>query len=642
MCGICGIVNTEQSLGVGLETLLRMRDSLEHRGPDDAGYYLAPGVALGSRRLSIIDLSERGHMPMSTSDNRFCIVYNGEVYNFRELRRLLEGRGYTFRSNTDTEVVLALYALEGAAMLDRLNGMFAFAIWDNVERTLFLARDRLGVKPLYYTVHKNRLYFASEEKALFAAGIRREFDPQVWDELLHFRYVAGEHTPFRGVLRLRPGHYMRWHQGQLQVRRWWNLAERARSLREGLPHDVEQWFQETFDSAVDLRRISDVPVGVLLSGGLDSSSVAASLASHEGGSPASFTVCFAEVGYDEGPIARDVANRWGLEHHELQVPASDLLSLLREASWLNDEPLVHRNDPHLLAISRFAKSRVTVLLSGEGGDELLGGYIRYRPLQNPRLLTMARPLLPRLASMFNFSGRLRKLADFLALGSNDQIALFNSCELLPDTVARHQTEEPRFRFREEVLSEARLLYPGDFLRQAMYSDQHTFLCSILDRNDRMTMGASIECRVPFLDYRMVETLAALPSRQLFKGRGGKPLLRSYARRRLPSSVLKHRKWGFGVPWSAYLRSEPELREQVSNLPRLSFIREGPVSHARLQTLITEFQRGAEEHGPLIKQVLMLAVWYEAYFGTQDYANRKSLSTQQQLDNEPSLVACTKA
>jgi asparagine synthase (glutamine-hydrolysing) len=206
---------------------------------------------------------------MSTPDGRYWIAYNGAVYNYKELRPALESRGYTFRSNTDTEVLLNLYVDQGPAMLNQLNGMFVFAVWDEHERTLFLARDRLGVKPVYYTNHEGALFFASEEKALFAAGVSLRFDPGVWEELLCFRYVAGERTPFVGVKRLLPGHYLLWKNGAIQTRRWWNLAERADAIRGGLPRDISLWYRETFDSAVDLRRISDVPVGVLLSGGLD-------------------------------------------------------------------------------------------------------------------------------------------------------------------------------------------------------------------------------------------------------------------------------------------------------------------------------------------------------------------------------------
>ena len=343
MCGICGVVHRDPNYIFSERTLLAMRDVLTHRGPDDSGHEIARGVALGSRRLSIIDLSERGHMPMSTPDGRYSIVYNGEVYNFQELRAGLEAKGQTFRSHTDTEVLLQLYIAEGPAMLHRCNGMFAFAIWDNHERTLFLARDRMGVKPLYYAERDGALYFASEEKALFEAGIAPEFDTSAWEELLCFRYVAGERTPYIGVKRLLPGHYMLWRDGKAQTNRWWNLTERAQALQDSPPKDALSWYRDRFDSAVDLRRIADVPIGVLLSGGLDSSSVAASLAKQAGSGVASFTVRFDEPGYDEGPLAKQVAERWKLDYHELMISPVELMGRLRNASWLNDEPLVHGN-----------------------------------------------------------------------------------------------------------------------------------------------------------------------------------------------------------------------------------------------------------------------------------------------------------
>src|SRR6267378_4492466 len=230
MCGICGVFSGDATYPVTEKVLVSMRDLMARRGPDDAGHYLRSGAALGSRRLSILDLSDRGHMPMSTEDGRYCITYNGEVYNFRELRQVLESRGYTFRSNSDTEVVLKLYVEYGPEMLNRLNGMFAIAIWDEQERTLFLARDRLGIKPLYYAEQDGRFYFASEAKALFAAGVNQEFDSETWEELLYFRYVAGERTPYVGVRRLLPGHYLVWNDGRTRTKRWWNLGERAREI----------------------------------------------------------------------------------------------------------------------------------------------------------------------------------------------------------------------------------------------------------------------------------------------------------------------------------------------------------------------------------------------------------------------------
>lgn len=612
MCGICGAVFADRERVMDEGDLLAMRDALAHRGPDDAGSLLAPGVALGSRRLAIVDLSAHGHMPMSTDDSRYTMVYNGEVYNYRELRSSLIAAGHRFRSNTDTEVLLQLFATRGPAMLDALNGMFAIAVWDARERTLFLARDRVGVKPLYYTSNEGTLCFASEQKALFAAGIRPRFDPTTWAELLCFRFTAGEVTPFDGVRRLLPGHYLIWRDGNVRVVRWWHLAERAAALRESAPDEAAEWLQETFDDAVRLRRISDVPLGVLLSGGLDSGTVAAALARQAGAGAASFTVRFDEPGYDEGSLARQVADRWHLDYHDLKVQPSELPALLRDASRLNDEPLAHGNELYLWAISAYAKRVVTVLLSGEGADETLSGYVRYRPLRHPTLLGLGGAVAAHIPTWLVPGGRARKLKRLLALGSSRGAVLYNACDALPvDLVDLGMAATGRFAYREHVLAEAQGLYPDTLVRQAMYLDQHTFLCSLLDRNDRMTMGASIECRVPFLDYRLVEMLAALPDSRLLDGGPSKPLLRRALGDRLPAALQRQPKWGFGVPWAGYLRTVPQLRDIVSRLPTLAPLRDGPFDARKLQRLVADFLNGATAGEALVRQFVMIAIWHQA-------------------------------
>ncbi len=625
MCGICGIVHQDPSYPVSEPLLTAMRDTITYRGPDDAGNYLEPGVGLGSRRLAILDLSERGHMPMSTPDGRFWITYNGEVYNYRELRVTLEARGHRFHSNTDTEVILRLYAEEGPAMLDQLNGMFAIGIWDSKERTLFLARDHIGIKPLYYALQDNQLYFASEQKALFAAGVKAEFDQSTWEELLCFRFAAGEATPFVGVKRLVPGHYLLWKDGDIEIRRWWHLAERAQEIKGQLRRDPIQWYKEVFDESVLMRRISDVPVGVLLSGGLDSGSIAASLAYQTSSKIATFTVRFKEAGYDEGPLAKQIADQWGLEYHELIVSPDELMSRLHDAAWLNDEPQVHANDLHIWAISQYAKPLVTVLLSGEGSDETLGGYVRYQPLRFPFAMSLARPVLPFVASSMRLNARWGKLSKFLALGSMNDFVMFNSCDTLPaDLEAIGMVPKLEFPYRQQVMAEARSLYPGEPMRQAMYSDQHTFICSLLDRNDRMTMGASIECRVPFLDRRIVQGVAALPSSVVLSGRRGKNILRQSIGLQLPKDVQNNRKWGFGVPWNRYLRQLPEFRDLVLKLPDLDPIREGPFNASLLRNVLNEFLKGGNQHEALVRQLFMITIWYQVFF-KRSYTNLSSVA-----------------
>lgn len=612
MCGIAGIAHRHPAGPIDERQMVSMQRALTHRGPDDAGEWKAPGIGLVSRRLAILDLSSRGRMPMATADGRYHIVYNGEIYNYRELRSELEGTDHRFRSDTDTEVLLQLYARHGADMLDRLNGMFAFAVWDARERSLFIARDRLGIKPVYYTTRGDLMLFASEQKALFAAGVAPEFDTGTWDELMCFRFVSGPRTPYVNVHRLLPGHYLRWQAGEIRVQRWWNLAERARALRERAPVSAVRWYADTFDSAVKLRLISDVPVGVLLSGGLDSGSVATSLSAQAGAGLASFTVRVEAPGHDESPLAREVAAAAGLTSHELALQPADLLSRLLPASALNDEPIAHSSDIHLLAIAEYAKPRVTVLLSGEGSDETLGGYVRYQPLRYARWL----PLAHRLAGPLRFAaapnGRLAKLGRFLDLRSIRQFVMLNACDVLPADLARLGRLAPgTFAYRDAVVAEAEALYPGEPMRQAMYSDQHTFLGSLLHRNDRMTMGASIECRVPFLDYRLVEGTAALPSSVLLPGHQSKPLLRRALAPRLPLSVQRHKKWGFGVPWAHYLRTVPELLECAMELPRVEPILSGPFDVKKVQAVVDGFRNGDPLSSSLVVQLVMITAWYRA-------------------------------
>jgi len=612
MCGICGIVAKDPSYPIGNHLLTSMRDTMVHRGPDDAGSFVGPGVGLGACRLAVLDPSPSGHIPMSTEDGRYWIVYNGKIYNYRELRGRLSGPGARFRSNTDTEVVLHLYAAEGPRMLEHLNGMFAIAIWDTAERTLFLARDRLGVKPIYYALGDGVLLFGSEEKALFAAGLDPSFDTSTWEELLCFRYVAGEGTPYLKIRRLLPGYYLQWKDGSVVLKRWWNLSQKAASLRERLPPDPARWFREVFDDAVSLRRLSDVPVGVLLSGGLDSTSVVASLAAQGAQHYPTFTVRFPDASLDEGPLARQVAESSGFQYHEMVLTPEELGDELEKASWYADEPLAHGSDVHMWAVSRHAKPQVTVLLSGEGADETLGGYVRYKPLRYPLWLRLARPLLVPALSSRRGGGRWRKLARLLALGTPEACVLFNACDALPNDLRCFGLEPTaRFEYRRQVLSEAAALYPGDLYRQAMYCDQHTFLSSILDRNDRMTMAASVEFRVPFLDRRLIEGLAALPTRRLVFGRGGKSLLRAAIGSRLPAAVRRRRKWGFGVPWTRYFRSVPRLRDRVTALPESRFLRSGPFQPAALRREVEAFLGGDNRHQSLVWMLVMMDAWAQA-------------------------------
>jgi asparagine synthase (glutamine-hydrolysing) len=614
MCGICGIVRKNGSAPVAEQQLMRMHAAQQHRGPDDSGFYIKDRVGLASERLAILDLSPRGRMPMATEDGRYWIVHNGEVYNYRELRKELEARGDRFRSNTDTEVILAMYRRHGPAMLEKFNGMFAFAIWDAYEQELFIARDRQGVKPLVYAEWNGALLFASEEKALIAAGVPAEFDTSTWYELLFFRYVAGERTPFKYIKRLLPGHYMYWKNGTLSIRRWWAL-EPERTEEKTSFKDAVGRLQELFDDSIRLRRISDVPVGVLLSGGLDSSAMAAVMAKQVQGANAggdaghveSFTVRFAEPKYDEGFFANKVAQRWQLKNHELIVDGDSIPRLLEDATRFLDAPIVHNNDLHLLAISRYAKPMVTVLLSGEGSDEVFGGYIRYRLFRYARMFWLMKLLPARIPQLLDPSGRLRKSSRLLRFATLNDAKLYSSAELLPEEVGL--TGDDTMSYRHEIMKAALQRYSNP-VRQVMYYEQHTYLQSILDRNDRMTMGASIECREPYLDYRIVEWSAGLPTSVLVAGGMKKTLLRNAVAELLPPEVLAHPKWGFATPLHRYFRDVPQIRAYIQKLPTMDVIQSAPLPMRRVDDAVRCFMAGDDTMLPLVRQLLMTAVWFE--------------------------------
>jgi asparagine synthase (glutamine-hydrolysing) len=614
MCGICGIVQN-RSAPVDERQLMRMHAAQQHRGPDDSGFYIKDKVGLASQRLAILDLSPRGHMPMATEDGRYWIVHNGEVYNYRELRKELEARGDRFRSNTDTEVVLAMYRRHGPAMLEKFNGMFAFAIWDAHEQELFIARDRHGVKPLVYAEWNNALLFASEEKALIAAGVPAEFDTSSWYELLFFRYVAGERTPFKHIKRLLPGHYMRWNDGGLTVRRWW--SPEPQRITDGITFDAAvEHLQELLEDSIRLRRISDVPVGVLLSGGLDSSAMAAVMARQlrkaksdgDAGQVSSFTVRFTEPKYDEGFFAGKVAQRWNLQSHELTVDKQAIPQLLEDGTRYLDAPIVHNNDLHLLAISRFAKPLVTVLLSGEGSDEVFGGYVRYRLFRYARMFWLMKMFPLRIPHVLDPTGRLRKSVRLLQYATLEDAKLYSSAEVFPFEVGLATTNE-QADFRHDVMMAAQKVYDSP-VRQVMYYEQHTYLQSILDRNDRMTMAASIECREPYLDYRIVEWTASLPTSLIVRGGLKKMLLRKAVSDLLPAEVLSHPKWGFATPLRSYFREIPSLRAYVQKLPAMEFIGTAPLSKQTLTQAVKTFLAGDDAMLPLVRQLLMTAVWFE--------------------------------
>ncbi len=574
MCGIAGILNFEREKEVDVSILLKMRDSLLHRGPDGAGVFVEQNIGLAHRRLSIIDLSELGKQPFISNDGRFILVFNGEIFNYIELRDKLISKGYVFKTQTDTEVLLYLLIDRGIDCLEELNGMFAFALWDKRDNQLILVRDRIGIKPLYYSLFNGTLYFASEPKSILMAGVPNDIFEEGLDELLLFRYIAGENTIYKHINRLLPGNYMQIKENSAPlIYRWWNLPDKIRINRENLPQNPFDWFEETFYSAVKYRTISDVPIGIMLSGGLDSGAVAVALSELGNNSISAFTVEFEEEAYNEAELAKKVSLKFGLSFNPLIIKGETLQQNLNEATWLLDEPLVQQNDAQMLALSKFAKDKVSVLLSGEGGDEFMGGYVRYKPLMHYGILQASGWLSKYLKKVPSKSivNRFDKLERYTHDVSPMNLVLLNASNIYPVDFLHsgYKFDMEKFSYRRSVYEEAKSIFPNALARQAMYLDQFIHMSSVLDRNDRMTMGASIECRVPFMDYRLMEMIPALPSNYLLKGKKGKFLLYNSVAKKLPQEVRDFKKLGFSVPWSVYLKNDPSFMDFISNFSKLN-------------------------------------------------------------------------
>ncbi|HEV3137060.1 MAG TPA: asparagine synthase (glutamine-hydrolyzing), partial [Pirellulales bacterium] len=535
MCGITGAVWFDAAAALGGDTLERMTDVLRHRGPDDQGSYRSelqlmpgygamPGVALGHRRLSIIDLA-LGHQPLSNEDGSIWIVFNGEIYNHRELRQRLEGSGHRFRSHSDTEAIVHLYEDEGLDFLRHLNGMFALAIWDARERRLVLARDRLGKKPLYYRLESNRLLFASELKSLLQVpGIRREIDPQSLDEYLTYQYVPHPRTIFRGFSKLPPGHYGVYAEGRWKTGCYWQPNFDHEIKRPLVDYAAE--LRELLTSAVRLRLESDVPLGAFLSGGIDSSLIVGLMQSLLDRPVKTFSIGFAIPEYDETAHAREVAQRLGTEHHEFRVEPQ-CVDVLEKLVWHYDEPFADSSAIPTYYVSKLSREFVTVALTGDGGDELFAGYLRYRAVRLashfdhlPRWLRSiaSGPPWPRLGRSARSRSLLRRagrFAEALSLAPQQRylrwLALF-------DERARADL------YSDGFLGDLPDLDPCDFLTQAFARSSHrdpvtsasltdlvTYLpCDLMTKVDIASMANSLECRAPFLDYRVVELAAGMP------------------------------------------------------------------------------------------------------------------------------------
>jgi asparagine synthase (glutamine-hydrolysing) len=607
-----------------------MCDTIAHRGPDDAGLWSHGPVALGHRRLSILDLSPAGHQPMSCAGGSLWIVFNGEIYNFRELREELEREGVVFRSRTDTEVILRLYRRDGVDCLRRLRGMFAFAIWDAREQQLFLARDRVGKKPLVYHADGRGITFASEIKAVLQdPGVGRELDPAAIHHYLTYQSVPAPMCAFRGVRKLPPGHYLVARRGQVRVERWWKLAYapklEARTPRQ--ERDLEAELLERLEHATALRLVSDVPVGAFLSGGVDSSAVVAMMCRRAGGPVRTFSIGFDDDDYDEMAFARETARHFGTAHTEFRVRPS-ALEVLPRLVWHYDEPFADASAVPTYHVARLAREHVTVVLNGDGGDESFAGYNRYAAGELARRLGPLGPVLG--------SGAMRALVDLLPHGATSASARWRLKRFLaplgmsaPARLAAWQAQiDPESKqalysaeFRREVGPAAaeELLYArfreagaDDLLDATLYVDVNGYLPdTLLAKVDIASMAVGLEARSPFLDHELMEWAARLPSRLKLDGRRTKVILKRALRGVVPPGVLERRKMGFSVPVDRWLRGE--LRELSHDLllSRRSLER-GYFRAEFIQRILREHTVGIRHWHTQIWNLMMLEAWHRQF------------------------------
>lgn len=622
MCGILGFINLDRNQRADEPVARRMAEAIVHRGPDDEGFYFKDNVALGMRRLSIIDLAT-GHQPISNEDDSVWVVFNGEIYNFLELRERLIARGHQFRTHSDTEVVVHLYEDHGDDLVEHLNGMFAFALWDERRQRLLVARDRMGEKPLYFTETAGSFIFASELKSLVEhPSVERRVNLLALRKYLQYEFVPSPHTMIEGVHKLRPAHRLIFEKGEWRTERYWRLSYEGERLRIGEEEAVEET-RRRLREAVRLRLVSDVPLGVLLSGGIDSSSVAALACEAAEGRVKTFSIAFDEKSFDESSYARLVANHLGTEHYERRFTEREMLDIVPEIPRLLDEPLGDGSLIPTFLLSRFTRERVTVALGGDGGDELFAGYPTYAAHRMagyyralPRLLRkgLIEPAVARLpvsTDNLSFDFKAKRFVQGAALPAGTRHTVW---------MGSYTAEQQRLLLSREVLAacpdeqvfdEIRVFdQPNghDVVERMMTLDATHYLSEcVLFKVDRASMAASLETRAPFLDHTLVEFLAKLPLDLKLRGFTGKYVLKRAMRGRLPQQVINRPKKGFGMPVAKWVKGE--LRGFVRDTfapERLR--RRGLFNIDYVQRLLDEHERGVADHRKLIWTLLMFEMW----------------------------------
>ena len=615
----------------GDEVVLRtMCDTMWHRGPDSEGIWLDAGVALGMRRLAIIDLST-GDQPVWNENKSIVAVMNGELYNFREIRADLEKKGHKMVGHSDTEILPHLYEEYGDDFVKELNGMFAIALWDLAEQKLILARDRFGEKPLYYGVFDDKLIFASEPKVLLSnAAVKPSINLDALRQYLSFDYVPAPHSMYEGISKLPAAHTLIWHRGKATISRYWNLSFKKSGARRSV-NDAAIELSSLLSDSTRMRMISDVPLGILLSGGVDSSAIAAYAVKHSSKRVETFSIGFEEASFDESKYAREVAQHLGTDHYEEKLSVDKAAELVSEiGKWL-DEPMSDGSLIPTFLLSRFVRKHVTVALGGDGGDEIFAGYPMYYGLKMakvydsiPRFLRSAliEPVvkgLPVSTKNLSFDYKAKR---FVGAANYDPIvrhhAWFGS--FTPEQQQKVLSESVKFSTRNSnTYALAKKLWQDcdseSEMERMQYLDMNLYLAEdILTKVDRASMAVSLEVRAPFLDHRVAEFAAALPPDFKLKGSIGKYILKKAVEDMLPKTVTKRAKKGFGIPIADWLKGRlNHLLHDLLSSDRL--IRQGLFNPEYVQQLIREHEQGIASHHKQLWTLLVFQLWYDNFLDT---------------------------
>lgn len=624
MCGIAGILQLDRTKGAPPEVLERMLLSIYHRGPDEDGRLVDGELAMGMRRLSIIDLAE-GQQPIFDESGRYAVVFNGEIYNYRELRQELLSRGHTLKTHSDTEVIVHLYEELGPACLEQLRGMFGIAVWDNRERTLFIARDRLGIKPLYYTQKNQTFIFGSEVKAILEhPEISATLDLRGLANYLSLKYIPAPGTLFAGIQSLPPGHYLLARDGRIDIRRYWNVSyvkpQPAKSEMEYI-EEAAALMRES----VKLRLRSDVPFGAFLSGGVDSSTVVALMAEQLSEPVKTFSVGFGEG--DELPYAKLVADRFGCDHHTLNITAADFIEHAESVLWHMDQPIADQATVATHMVSKLARQHVKMVLTGEGGDELFAGYARYA---GERFSPWTR-WLPQWAGGIARAGvrrlpgmRRGKIALHALTIGNEAQRFANWFPMFNDETKRQVLTDRMGDYRagaaavfQEQLDDCDA---RDSLDRMLYVDTKLWLPDfLLLRGDKLTMANSLEARIPLLDHKLVEFAGRLPVEYKLRQGERKYLLKRVAEKLIPAEIIHRKKQGFPIPIDRWLRHEarPLMRDMLS---QDSLRRRGLFNPAYVEKLMVQHETGYADNTTELWGLVSFEIWMRRFCDGQREAS----------------------